>query len=72
MANRVKGITVEICGDTTKFQDALKFVNTEMKHCQSELRDVKKLFKFDYGNIELISQKHKLLEQVLKKIRTIK
>lgn len=61
MANRIKGITVEIGGDTTKLQTALKQVNTEIKHTQSELRDVNKLLKLDPGNTELISQKHKLL-----------
>jgi phage-related minor tail protein len=61
LANRIKGITVEIGGDTTKLQTALKQVNTEIKHTQSELRDVNKLLKLDPGNTELISQKHKLL-----------
>lgn len=43
-----------------------------MKHSQSELRGVNKLIKLDYDNIELISQKHKLLGQAYKKRRTIK
>ena len=47
MANRIKGITVEIGGDTTKLQTAIKQVNTEIKHTQSELRDVNKLLKLD-------------------------
>ena len=53
MANRIKGITVEIGGDTTKLQTALKQVNTEIKHTQSELRDVNKLLKLDPGNTNL-------------------
>ena len=65
MANRIKGITVEIGGDTSKLQTALKQVNTEIKHTQSELRDVNKLFKLDPRNTEPISQKHKLLGQTL-------
>ena len=65
MANRIKGITVEIGGDTTKLQTALKQVNTEIKHTQSELRDVNKLLKLDPGTTELISQKHKLLVQTI-------
>ena len=65
MANRIKGITVEIGGDTSKLQTALKHVNTEIKHTQSELRDVNKLLKLDPGNTELISQKHKLLVQTI-------
>jgi phage-related minor tail protein len=65
LANRIKGITVEIGGDTSKLQTALKHVNTEIKHTQSELRDVNKLLKLDPGNTELISQKHKLLVQTI-------
>ena len=33
--NRIKGITVEIGGDTTKLQTALKGVNTEIRNTQS-------------------------------------
>lgn len=72
MANRIKGITVEIGGDTTKLLTALKQVNTEIKHTQSELRDVNKLLKLDPGNTELISQKHKLLGQFRKLNQTKK
>ena len=41
--NRIQGITVEIGGDTTKLQTALKGVNTEIQNTQSQLRDVEKL-----------------------------
>jgi hypothetical protein len=57
LANRIKGITVEIGGDTTKLQTALKQVSAENKHTQSELRDINRLLKLDPGNTELISQK---------------
>ena len=43
MANRIKGITVEIGGDTTGLDKALKSVNSSIKHTQSALRDVNKL-----------------------------
>lgn len=69
LVNRIKGITVEIGDDTTKLEKALKQVNTEIKHTQSELRDVNKLLKLDPGNTELITQKHKLLEQPLEEIK---
>jgi len=72
LENRIKGITVEISWDTTKLQTALKQVNTEIKHTQSELRDVNKLLKLDPGNTELISQKHKLLGQIRKLNQTKK
>ncbi len=69
MANRIKGITIEIGGDTTKLQDALKQVNTEIKHTQSELRDVNKLLKLDPGNAELMAQKQKLLSQAVEETK---
>ena len=43
MASRIKGITVEIGGDTTGLQNALKGVNTTIKNTQSALKDVNKL-----------------------------
>lgn len=47
MANRIKGITVEIGGETTKLQTALKGVNGQIKNTQSALRDVERLLKLD-------------------------
>ena len=55
--SRIKGITVEIGGDTTKLQSALKGVNSEIKNTQSQLKDVEKLLKLDPGNTELLAQK---------------
>jgi len=65
MANRIKGITVEIGGDTTKLSKALKNVDGSIKNTQTQLRDVNKLLKLDPGNTELLSQKHKLLAQAV-------
>ena len=61
MANRIKGITVEIGGDTTKLSKALEGVNKSIKNTQSQLKDVEKLLKLDPKNTELLSQKQKLL-----------
>ncbi len=76
MANRIKGITVEIGGDTTKLQTALKGVNTEIRNTQSQLRDVEKLLKLDPGNTELLAQRHQLLGQAVsetkEKLETLK
>ena len=65
MASRIQGITVEIGGDTTKLQTALKGVNGQSKSTQSQLKDVEKLLKLDPGNTELIAQKHKLLGEAV-------
>ena len=60
-ASRIQGITVEIGGDTTKLQTALKGVNGQIKDTQSQLKDVEKLLKLDPTNTELLAQKHRLL-----------
>ena len=76
MAGRIQGITVEIGGDTTKLQTALKGVNTEIRNTQSQLRDVDKLLKLDPGNTELLAQKHRILGDAVKetkeKLETLK
>lgn len=59
--SRIAGITVEIGGDTTKLQDALKNTNSTIKTTENELKDVNKLLKLDPTNTELLSQKQKLL-----------
>ena len=63
--SRIKGITVEIGGDTIKLQSALKGVNSEIKNTQSQLKDVEKLLKLDPGNTELLAQKQKLLSDAV-------
>ena len=55
MANRIKGITVEIGGDTTKLSKALESVNKNIKNTQIQLKDVEKLLKLDPKNTELLS-----------------
>lgn len=76
MANRIKGITVEIGGDTTKLQTALKGVNSSIRDTQSQLRDVEKLLKLDPGNTEMLAQKHRLLGEAVagtkEKLETLK
>ena len=65
VGSRIKGITVEIGGDTTKPQSALKGVNSEIKNTQSQLKDVEKLLKLDPDNTELLAQKQKLLSSAV-------
>lgn len=65
MANRIKGITIEIGGDTTKLQKSLSGVDKSLKTTQSNLRDINKLLKLDPGNTELLTQKQKNLEQAI-------
>lgn len=61
MSKKIKGITVEIGGDTTGLDKALKGVNKELGNTQSELKDVDKLLKLDPTNTTLLQQKQTLL-----------
>ena len=76
MANRIKGITVEINGDTTKLSKALEGVNKNIRTTQTQLKDVEKLLKLDPSNTELLSQKQKLLADAVsstkEKLQTLK
>lgn len=63
MANRIKGITIELDGNTTKLDKALDGVNKTVKKTQNELRDVNKLLKLDPKNTELLEQKQRLLKE---------
>ena len=76
MANRIKGITVEINGDTTKLSKALESVNKNIRTTQTQLKDVEKLLKLDPSNTELLSQKQKLLADAVsstkEKLETLK
>ncbi len=63
MANRIMGITVEIGGDTTKLQTALKSVNSQIKSTQQQLKDVDKLLN---GNSVVPNLRH---GSKLKKVR---
>ena len=65
MAGRIKGITVEIGGDTTGLDKALKGVNSTIKTTQSSLKDVNKLLKLDPANTNLVTQKQKLLKDAV-------
>jgi phage-related minor tail protein len=75
-SNRIKGITIEIDGNTTKLQDSLKDVNKTIKDTQNQLKDVDKLLKLDPKNIELLAQKQELLgrqtENVAEKLQKLR
>lgn len=63
MANRIKGITVEIGGDVTKLDKALKSVDTALKTVSGNLRDVERNLKLDPNNVELLALKSELLAE---------
>lgn len=65
MANRIKGLTVEIDGNTTGLDKALKSVNSTISQSQTQLKDVQRLLKLDPSNTELLSQKQRLLKEAI-------
>ena len=66
---RIKGITIEIGGDTQKLNKALEDVNKKTRDIQSELRQVERLLKLDPKNTELLAQKQKLLAEAVENSR---
>lgn len=76
MAGTIKGILVEIGGDTSGLQKAISKVNTATSSLSKELRGVNSLLKLDPRNTELVSQKQKILaeniEATSKKLEELK
>ncbi|WP_129045005.1 tape measure protein [Companilactobacillus metriopterae] len=76
MAGRIKGITIEIDGNTKGLDKALSNVNSEARQASSELRDVNRMLKFDPSSIELVVQKQSLLSKQIQntseKLQTLK
>ena len=65
MPDRIKGITIEIGGDTTGLSKALKDVNGDLKTAQNGLKDVNSLLKLDPSNVELLRQKQGYLNDAI-------
>lgn len=76
MASNIKGITVEIGGNTGPLDKALKGVNSTTRNLQSELRQVQRGLKFNPSSTELLAQKQKVLaeqiENTKQKLNTLK
>lgn len=65
MASKIKGITLEIGGDTTGLTKALSNVNRQTNSIQKELKDVESALKLEPDNVELVEQKQKLLNDAI-------
>lgn len=61
----IKGITIEIGGDTSGLQKALGDVNNKIKNTQTQLKDVDRLLKLDPTNTVLAAQKQELLSNAI-------
>ncbi|MDF2985736.1 MAG: hypothetical protein K0R50_1246 [Eubacterium sp.] len=75
-SGNIKGITIEIGGDTAPLNKALEGSNKTSRDLQSELKQVEKLLKLDPTNTELLAQKQKLLadsvDNTKNKLNTLK
>lgn len=63
MAGSIKGIIVEIGGDTSGLQKALRKVNSETSSLSKELKGINRLLKLDPKNTELLNQKQTVLKE---------
>lgn len=74
--NKIRGITIEIGGDTSKLSESLRKVDDSLKSTQKQLSDVNRLLKLDPKNTELLRQKQELLNKSLedskKKVENLK
>lgn len=69
-SNRIKGITIDIGGNTTQLTKALTDVDKSLKDTQTQLKDVNKLLKLDPSNVELLRQKQDLLGKAVADTKT--
>ena len=75
-AGNIKGITIEIGGETTKLDKALRGINSTSKTLQNQLKAVNQALKLDPKNMELLAQKQEILsksiETTKEKLQTLK
>lgn len=69
MADKIRGITVELSADTAKLSKGLKDANSSINSTQKELKDVNKLLKFDPKNSDLLKQKQDLLKTSISSVK---
>lgn len=69
MAQKIRGVTVEIGGDTSGLQKSLKEVNSAISSTARQLKDVNNLLKLDPGNTELLKQKQTLLANEISEVK---
>lgn len=76
MADKIKGITIEINGDTTELNKTLNSSNKEIRSTKSELIEVEEQLKLDPSNVELLQKKQKLFSEAIqeteKKLETLR
>jgi len=68
--NKIKGLTIEIGGDTTKLGKALDSVNNKSRDLSAELGQINRMLKLDPGNTELLAQKQKVLAEAVENTKS--
>ena len=61
----IKGITIEIAGDSSKLVKSLEAANKATSAVYSNLRQVNQALKLDPGNVEALAKKQELLEKAI-------
>ena len=76
MAGSIKGITIELDGNTTKLTAALKNVNTAVRQTQTQLKNVERALKLNPGNVQALQTKFSALgtkiSETREKLRLLK
>ncbi|WP_226619874.1 replication protein [Cytobacillus firmus] len=68
--SRIRGITIQLDGDTRGLEHSLQSVNRRTKDVQAELKDVERLLKFNPNNVELLAQRQELLTDAIQSTTT--
>ena len=69
-AGRIKGITIEIGGDTTKLTQALSKVDNALGKTKSNLRDLNNALKLNPGNTELLKDRQQELAHAISEAKS--
>lgn len=69
-AGRIKGITIEIGGDSTKLVNALAKVDNALSKTQTNLRDINKALKLDPSNTALLKDRQQELAKAIEDTKT--
>lgn len=69
MAGNIRGITIEIAGNTQPLNRALQDVNNRSRDLQGELRQVERLLRLDPGNTQLVAQQQRILADAVENSR---
>lgn len=68
-AGRIRGITIELFGDTVKLTDAMKKVNSAAEKTSRALKDINKALKFNPSSTTLLKQKQDALRNSIEQTR---